>query len=656
MIMNTYSLSQSSFSSFICKIPRIPRRIIRELRTLGEFFYFRFFYKTQVITGPYEFKRLLIGGGEPLDELAKAFREIFSDKVVEKIKEADLTCEHVFDLLGSSPKKLSKEGKGYQPIDWHSDFKKGYRWDPKTFFRYTRYGHIEGVDVKVPWELSRFQHLNILGQAYVLTKDRKYADEFVNQINDWVDHNPVGFGVNWHCAMDIAIRAANWLVAQEFFQDIEDKGFWNKFYKSIYNHGLFIRKHLEIADGFTNNHYLSDLAGLLFIGSYCPFLKESLEWIKFSIDELTKEIDIQVYEDGCNFEASTCYHRLALEILFYSELLAERQGRPFPTKFKEKVRKMFGFSLYCIKPNGMIPQIGDNDNGRFLTFCRRPVLENKYLLTIATAYYNDSNFKLPQFEFDEETFWLFGIKGKAVFDNIPVRPEPLKSKAFENAGWYIMRHKDDYCFIICGPNGQNGRGGHAHNDKLSFELMMGGQDIIVDPGTYVYTANPEWRNRFRSTGYHNTITTNDIEQNPLNKNLFSLKCGTKIQSATLEENSDQIVFRASIRLRDAFSLSREIKYDKNQDSFSICDSFNNKKRVTLTSQFHLDSELEVRDSAIVARGTGKKVARIEFANKSAQTKPYDYSAAYGEKRSAVSLELNAENSAEISAKIIKERS
>ena len=228
--MNTYSLSQSSFFSFICKIPRIPRRIVREIRTLGEFFYFRFFYKTPVITGPYEFKRLLIGGGEPLDELAKAFREIFSDKVVEKIKEADLTCEHVFDLLGSSPKKLSKEGKGYQPIDWHSDFKKGYRWDP-------RYGHIEGVDVKVPWELSRFQHLNILGQAYVLTKDRKYADEFVNQINDWVDHNPVGFGVNWHCAMDIAIRAANWLVAQEFFQDIEDKGFWNKFYKSIYNHG-----------------------------------------------------------------------------------------------------------------------------------------------------------------------------------------------------------------------------------------------------------------------------------------------------------------------------------------------------------------------------------------------------------------------------------
>ena len=63
----------------------------------------------------------------------------------------------------------------------------------------------KGVDVKVPWELSRFQHLNILGQAYVLTRDNKYAEEFADQITDWIKNNPVCFGVNW-CVKRISYK------------------------------------------------------------------------------------------------------------------------------------------------------------------------------------------------------------------------------------------------------------------------------------------------------------------------------------------------------------------------------------------------------------------------------------------------------------------
>ena len=48
----------------------------------------------------------------------------------------------------------------YQPIDWQIDFKSGYRWCESTW-----YGGIKipydspGADIKVPWELSRMQHL-----------------------------------------------------------------------------------------------------------------------------------------------------------------------------------------------------------------------------------------------------------------------------------------------------------------------------------------------------------------------------------------------------------------------------------------------------------------------------------------------------------------
>ena len=100
----------------------------------------------------------------------------------------------------------------YVPIDWHVDFKSGYRGNPKIYYKDIKYGHKVGVDVKVPWELSRFQHLTTLGEAYFLSNDEKYVKEFVNQITDWIENNPPKFGVNWTCTVDVAIRACSRLL------------------------------------------------------------------------------------------------------------------------------------------------------------------------------------------------------------------------------------------------------------------------------------------------------------------------------------------------------------------------------------------------------------------------------------------------------------
>lgn len=429
---------------------KVPQKNFRIMFYRREYFYYRFLYSRPKLNAKFTQNRYLLCVGDNFDDIAKNYHDLFPDKAQEKIAQADLICEHTFDLLGSGSKKLSPEGDGYQPIDWHTDFKCAYRWNPKTFYRDIRYGYIEGVDVIVPWELSRFQHLNILGQAYILTRDKKYSEEFANQITDWIKNNPVGFGVNWKCTMDVAIRVANWLVGMEYFSErvIFSKDFLTKFYLSIYRHAKFIRSHLEYSPVLTANHYLSDIAGLFFISIYCPFFKKSKDWLRFSKKELENEIQKQVYNDGCNFEASTSYHRLVLEMFFYCELLGRYAGIEFSAEYKDKLKKMFEFSLYCIKPNGMIPQIGDNDNGRFLIFCKRPILEHKYLLALAATYYKDSRFKLPYFDFDEEAFWILGKASKELYDKIPFRKEFLTSKAFHEAGWYVIRYNNHYCFIV----------------------------------------------------------------------------------------------------------------------------------------------------------------------------------------------------------------
>jgi hypothetical protein len=46
---------------------------------------------------------------------------------------------------------------------------------------------------------------------------------------------------------------------------------------------------------------------------------------------------------------------------------------------------------------------------------------------------------------------------------------------------------------------------HAHADALSIELRCGGVEVLVDPGTYTYQGEPEWRSYFRSTIAHNCL-------------------------------------------------------------------------------------------------------------------------------------------------------
>ncbi|MFH4410619.1 heparinase II/III-family protein, partial [Acinetobacter baumannii] len=81
----------------------------------------------------------------------------------------------------------------------------------------------------------------------------------------------------------------------------------------------------------------------------------------------------------------------------------------------------------------------------------------------------------------------------------------LKIISYPEFGMYIYTSNNLYLAIKCGPLGSSGKGSHDHNDQLSIELTIDGKEIIKDPGTYLYTAIPEKRNLFRSTGAHFTI-------------------------------------------------------------------------------------------------------------------------------------------------------
>ena len=134
-------------------------------------------------------------------EWTAAFERRCPDARVSIVRTADAVLRHEFDLLGSGAVSLGAR------LPWHTDFKTGREW-PLEYACEMQYAELDRpTDVKVPWELSRCQHFTSLGQAYWLTGDDRYAREFVAEVDDWIDRNPWAFGVNWACAMDIALRA-----------------------------------------------------------------------------------------------------------------------------------------------------------------------------------------------------------------------------------------------------------------------------------------------------------------------------------------------------------------------------------------------------------------------------------------------------------------
>ena len=523
----------------------------------------------------------------------------------------------------------------YTPIDWHLDFKSGYRWSERAWYLDVKYGHTPGADIKVPWELARMQHLPQLAWAYGLAKEEtpgflappRYLREFCNQILDFVASNPPRFGVNWHFSMEVAIRATNWLVAYDLFKAYGaefDEGFDGIFHRSIYEHGLHILTNLEWWPDIRDNHYLANIAGLLFIAAYLPSTAEIDGWLAFCVQELIEEVGSQFHHDGSNFEGSTSYHRLAAEMVIYAtalvlalprekkralknydyskirvkpglhppplphhmisivehpraEVVNSQYETPFPAWYFERLEKMAEFTMHITKPNGRIPQFGDNDNGRFLKL--QPMHRQ---ITVAMAKKRYSNLDgydaLPDgaIYWDEEHLnhrhlvaainglfrredladftgerWLefelvrglaagvrfnsyLGEKGKTAAETVKEGSDKdlarleerftsyaadhkkvttieipgqdirvgLKLYAYPGFGLYLYRSDRLFLAIRCGATGKNGQGGHAHNDQLSLELNIDGEDWILDPGTYLYTPLPEKRNAYRSVKAH----------------------------------------------------------------------------------------------------------------------------------------------------------
>jgi hypothetical protein len=523
---------------------------------------------------------------EAREEIRALYRGPYAPEAESLRARVEKLLAHEFDLLGSGPTRLSPE------IDWHCDFKSGLRWDLAPSARIDCADLGRESDVKVPWELSRGQHLTALARAWVLYGDPRCPAEFERQVRSWIRSNPVGRGVNWACTMDVALRAVSWIWALGLFDDAPfSETFREEILFSLYQHGLWIPEHLEYAE-VNGNHFLSDVLGLVACGAVFRRTPEGSQWLDLGARLLEKEIRGQVEEDGVDIESSVPYHRLVLEIFLVGARLLELAGRAPSDGYRQRLEAMLDFVHAYVTPEGLSPGIGDADDGRALILGETDLRDHRYLLSTGSVLFGRPEWKSRAGKFWEDSLWLLGPAARRAFEILP-STSGEDSRGFSPSGFFILRSPRHYCFVDAGPVGFRGRGGHGHNDCLSFEWHADGKPVLTDSGTFVYTSSPQWRNLFRSTEFHNTIRVDreEINRFPSNLSLWTLRNDARPVGVRFEPGADRDLLHAGHtgyeRLANPVRVFRTFEFDRRVPCLRITDRLEGAESHLVEFFFHL---------------------------------------------------------------------
>jgi hypothetical protein len=213
-----------------------------------------------------------------------------------------------------------------------------------------------------------------------------------------------------------------------------------------------------------------------------------------------------------DFEQSVAYHRLVLEACLTGLVMLQRAGRDLPASAHGTLQRMCDYVAAYTRPDGQAPLVGDADDGRIQALGTQPLGDHRYLLAIGGAMFARPDLAALAGGWRDEAFWLLGPSAARI-EAEDGASSGTRSTAFPQGGVLVFRRGQTHLIADVAEVGLAGRGGHGHNDVLSFELVLEGMPLVTDCGAYVYTASAEWRNRFRSTGFHNTVQVDGEELN-----------------------------------------------------------------------------------------------------------------------------------------------
>jgi len=251
----------------------------------------------------------------------------------------------------------------------------------------------------------------------------------------------------------------SWLWVYHFVGPEMQPEFRARWLHMLYLHGCHLANNLSFYFS-PNNHLVGEALVLHALGLFFAGIPKAAHWEQLGARVMSEQMDLQIRADGSSFEQSTYYQRYVFDMFRLHAILK----RPSPD-YLVKLALMAEFLDAIAGPSRRLPLLGDDDGGQLpLGTMQRPAGAGKQ-----------------------------------------------ESRLFPDAGLAVMTCGQVHALVDAGPFGAL-HSGHSHSDTLSIIVRSGSDEILIDPGTYTYTAEPEWRDWFRGSAAHNTIRIDGLDQ------------------------------------------------------------------------------------------------------------------------------------------------
>ena len=455
-----------------------------------------------------KFDHIFFFGPSQKRKIVSRLKRYYPKNVERILRSAEALTTEGVEMLGQPVRIVSGD------IDWQADPVTGKRPWPVSAFDEAAAISFPSVDVKYVWEVNRHQFLFILGRAFWLTDDPRYAHTICTLIKDWIDKNPIGLGVNWCSHLEVAMRAISWLWTMPLLLSWRelDEDFLRLWLRSIAQHYYHLSKNLSTFTDPTN-HLIGETTALWMLSLCLSELPDAENQAERSLGILMEELERQTTSDGVNKEQATGYHRFVLDFYLQIIVLSVRVGQPITSTATQRVEAMLDYTDALAGKHGSAPMIGDSDDARGIPLPELVGWDFRDLLPTGAVLFNRSDWKRQSKKgVAEPMIWLLGPAAIDSYDELEVRSPVQVSRVFVEGGYCFFDSDDAELIFDVGPLGLWPNASHGHADSLNILIRVNGKFLLTDPGTGAYFGAKNVRDEFRRTSAHNTLTVDQIDQ------------------------------------------------------------------------------------------------------------------------------------------------
>ncbi len=370
---------------------------------------------------------------------------------------------------------------------WLCDPLHGYCWSADYFANCDFLAPSIRADVKIPWEFSRLQWLIWFAEAAIGADGEEQfqiKEQLLATLDDWAEANQAGYGVNWTCGMEVAIRATNIAMASAALAHLLSDRELDQICSILRAHQTYLARFPEVSD-VPGNHYLTDLMGEVVLHAALDGLASAE--LECALLHFAHAADDQFENGGCHIERATVYHRLTYDIVAIPFAIALRIQSKSVAILTRVIDRAAAFMAQIADDAGRLPVFGDQDSGFVLWFLESAQQVDARICKADAAAATDLH------------SFLSALAGTDAFF-----PRNTRSGSGDRSGFGTISDGSFRATIKTGPIGLEGRAAHDHDDALSVCVSFAGQRLIVDAGCHSYTLDPALRTAFILSSRHNS--------------------------------------------------------------------------------------------------------------------------------------------------------